>query len=221
MALILHIHTGLEKAYVAVSKKLELLSYRSNEIQMEHGQFLQPAIREVMFESSCTFDQLDAIAVVNGPGSYTGLRVGLAAAKGLCYVLKKPLICLSSLEWLAWSFKDKEADIICPLIDARRMEVFTAMYHKDLSVYIPEHPEILDERSFPEIQNYCVLFTGNGRIKIPQHITLHKNVIVSDHISDITEQIEMGLKRFIEGTFNDLAYSEPNYGKGFYTTTKI
>ncbi|MFN5642829.1 MAG: tRNA (adenosine(37)-N6)-threonylcarbamoyltransferase complex dimerization subunit type 1 TsaB [Sphingobacteriales bacterium] len=221
MSMILHIHTGLEKAYVAVSKDLECLSYRANEFQKDHGSFLQPAIQDIILEAKSTLHDLDAISVMNGPGSYTGLRVGLSAAKGLCYALKKPLICLSTLEWLAWPFKNKEADLICSLIDARRMEVFTAMYQKDMSVYIPEHPEIIDENSFSEIKDNRILFTGNGRNKLPKQITLHKNVLLPDHISDIQEQIEMTLKRFTEGKFNELAYTEPNYGKAFYTTAKV
>ena len=220
MASILHIHTGLEKAYVALSKDLELLSYRSNEVQKDHGSFLQPAIKEIMNEGKVLMKDLDAISVINGPGSYTGLRVGLAAAKGLCYVLKKPLICISTLEWMARPFQNQEAKLICPLIDARRMEVFTAMYHANLSVFHPEHPEIIDENSFPEIEENIILFTGNGRDKLPEHIHLHKNAVFPDYESDASEQISIALKRFAGKAFNDLAYSEPNYGKAFYTTAK-
>lgn len=221
MAIILHIHTGLEKAYVALSKDQELLSYRSNEIQKDHGSFLQPAIKEIMKESGISLNLLDAISVINGPGSYTGLRVGLAAAKGLCFVLHKPLICISTLEWLAWPFQHQEAKLICPLIDARRMEVFTAMYRSDLSVFHPEHPEIIEENSFTEIEENTILFTGNGRNKLPEHIRLHNNAGFPDYESDASEQISIALKRFTDKAFNDLAYTEPNYGKAFYTTAKL
>lgn len=220
MAIILHIHTGLEKAHVALSRDRELLSVHYNEIQKDHGSFLQPAIQEVLKEGGIDLIQLDAISVLNGPGSYTGLRVGLAAAKGICYVIQKPLICLSTLEWLAWPFQQEEIELICPLIDARRMEVFTAMYHKDLSVYHAEHPEIIDENSFPEHLTKKILFTGNGRAKIPASILVHQHVISTQKMSDVSEQIDMAVKRYETQVFNDLAYTEPNYGKAFYTTAK-
>lgn len=220
MAIILHIHTGLEKAHVALSNDQELLGVRYNDIQNNHGSFLQPAIQEIMKEAGIDLPELDAVSVINGPGSYTGLRVGLAAAKGLCYVLNKPLICLSTLEWLAWPFQHEEIDLICPMIDARRMEVFTAMYKKDMTPFHAEHPEILDENSFPELNEYKIAFTGNGRDKLPPSITLHKNVILPTPNSGVFEQIEMTLKRLKTNTLNDLAYTEPNYGKAFYTTAK-
>lgn len=220
MAIILHIHTGLEKAYVALSNDLLQLNYLSNNIQKDHGSFLQPAIQEMIKESNLSLKDLDAVSVINGPGSYTGLRVGLAAAKGICYVLNKPLICISTLEWLAFPFQ-QQATLICPLIDARRMEVFTAMYKADLSVFHPEHPEILDDTSFPEIEENMVLFTGNGRDKLPKHVALHKNAVLPENVSDASEQIVMSLKRFTGGHFNDVAYAEPNYGKAFYTTAKL
>lgn len=221
MPIILHIHTGLEKAYVAVSNELKCLSYRSNEIQKEHGSFLQPAIQDTITNARLSLEQIDAISVINGPGSYTGLRIGLAAAKGLCFVLNTPLICMSTLEWLAWPFQNDQKQLICPLIDARRMEVFTAMYRSDLTILHPEHPEIIADTSFPEIEENKVIFTGNGKNKLPASIKSHKNVIIPASESDISEQIEIALKRYNERIFNDLAYTEPNYGKAFYTTAKI
>lgn len=221
MAIILHIHTGLEKAHVGLSNGEELLQVRYNEVQKDHGAFLQPAIQEIMKTAGIPLPELNAISVINGPGSYTGLRVGLAAAKGLCFVLQKPLICLSTLEWLAWPFQQEDIDLICPLIDARRMEVFTAMYHPDMNPFHAEHPEILDDNSFPELNQYRIAFTGNGTSKLPSPIYLHENGRVFDIRSDVPEQIAMSLNRLKTNNLNDLAYTEPNYGKAFYTTAKL
>jgi tRNA threonylcarbamoyladenosine biosynthesis protein TsaB len=221
MPILLHLHTGLEKAYVGISRDQEVLAFRENAIQKDHAAFLHPAIQSVIKEAGLKTDNLEAVSVINGPGSYTGLRVGLSAAKGLCYAIGTPLICLSTLEWLAWPFLQATTDLICPMIDARRMEVFTALYNRSLEPVKPEHPEILDEKSFPELEKHCIIFTGNGREKLPENIRSHKNTQLPEQQSAIGDQVNMALNRFINNRFDDIAYIEPSYGKAFYTTASI
>lgn len=220
MSYILHINTALENAYVALSNDSEVLASESSATQKEHGSFLQPAIKSIMQNASLGLRDLDAVSVVNGPGSYTGLRVGLAAAKGICYALNKPLICLSTLEWLAHPFLNNMTDIICPLIDARRMEVFTAMYNASLKPVMPPQAMIIDEHSFPELETSKILFTGNGRNKLPVRISGHPNAIFPTREADLSDQANMAYLLYGVQNFSNLAYTAPFYLKPFYTTLK-
>lgn len=153
MSLILNIDTSGELAQVSFSKDGKVLHYLSNESQKDHASFLQSGILQLTKISGMALGDIDAVAVTAGPGSYTGLRVGMASAKGLCYALKKPLIALNTLEVLTASAillfaAEKMPDRYCPMIDARRMEVFTAIYDKDLNPYVSPRPLILNEMSF-------------------------------------------------------------------------
>jgi tRNA threonylcarbamoyladenosine biosynthesis protein TsaB len=217
---LLHINTALDHAYVAVSADDVLLAARENGVQKEHGSFLQPAIKSILQEANVSMKEINAVSVVNGPGSYTGLRVGLSAAKGICFALDKPLICLSTLDWLARPFNCDMTDIICPMIDARRMEVFTATYDNSLKLVMPPQALIIDESSFPELESKKILFTGNGRNKLPQRISEHPNSIFPTNSADIRDQANMAYMQYGEKPFSNLAYTEPFYLKSFYTTLK-
>ena len=140
MSLILNIDTATEKAHVSFAKDGLVINSLYSESQKEHASFLQTAIQQLTKLSGVQLKDLDAVAVTAGPGSYTGLRVGMASAKGLCYALKKPLITLGTLEiltcfcyWIVFKITMTPV-LLCPMIDARRMEVFTAIYKTDLSV---------------------------------------------------------------------------------------
>ena len=220
MSHLLHINTALDHAYVGLSKDDTLLSARENGVQKEHGSFLQPALKSILEDANVSMQEIHAVSVMNGPGSYTGLRVGLSAAKGICFALKKPLICLSTLDWLARPFNSYMTNIICPMIDARRMEVFTAMYDNSLNLVTPPQALILDENSFPELESKKILFTGNGRNKLPQRISEHPNTIFPTSSAGITDQVNMAYMLYVEKIFSNLAYTEPFYLKSFYTTLK-
>jgi tRNA threonylcarbamoyladenosine biosynthesis protein TsaB len=217
---LLHINTALDDAYVALSKDDTLLASRENGVQKEHGSFLQPAIKSILQEANISMNEIDAVSVVNGPGSYTGLRVGLSAAKGICFALDKPLICLSTLDWLAQPFNSYMTNVICPMIDARRMEVFTAMYDNSLKLVMPPQALIIDENSFPELEANKILFTGNGRNKLPQRISEHPNSIYPTNSAGISDQVDMAYLLYAGKKFSNLAYTEPFYLKSFYTTAK-
>lgn len=221
MSYLLHINTALEKAHIGLSKEDVIITERENSVQKDHGSFLQPAIKEICDESGISLKDVAAVSVVNGPGSYTGLRVGLSAAKGICFALNKPLICLSTLEWLAHPFYSYMTNIICPLIDARRMEVFTAMYEPaSLNPVMPPQAMVIDESSFPQLETQKIVFTGNGRNKLPARILAHLNSIFPTKEADLSNQVKMAYLEYSEGKFSDLAYTEPFYLKPFYTTIK-
>jgi len=222
MSMLLHINTALGKAITGISKENAIIAVRENAIQKDHAAFLQPAIQEMVLDTGIALKDIDGVSVINGPGSYTGLRVGLSAAKGICFSLQKPLITLSTLEWMAFPFKDNSYDVICPLIDARRMEVFTAMYDRNLKCISPPQAMILDENSFlPWLENGTVLFTGNAASKLPITATSHANARMGETESALFEQVILGNKAYENKEFSDLAYSEPFYLKAFFSANKI
>lgn len=219
MSLLLHINTALEKGYVALSENDRLLAFLHCEKRNEQSAFLHPAIQQIHKISGVPHTEIHAVSVINGPGSYTGLRVGLAAAKGICYAQKIPLICISTLRWMAQPFQGADTDYICTMIDARRMEVFMAMYDPSLNQRNPEQAYILEENSFSEIQHHRILFTGNGRDKIPDKITSHSNAIFPANGADIKDQLTLALQKYNLHTFSDIMYTEPYYLKSFYSAS--
>ncbi|TAF78182.1 MAG: tRNA (adenosine(37)-N6)-threonylcarbamoyltransferase complex dimerization subunit type 1 TsaB, partial [Sphingobacteriales bacterium] len=147
---ILLINTALEEASVGIAVDGKLVDQELNSIQKEHASFLHPAIQSICKNNGITLKEIKAVSVINGPGSYTGLRVGLSAAKGICYANQLPLICINTLEWIAFGNKDQATDLIIPMIDARRMEVFTAVYSKQMGVVAPPTNLILEEESYAD-----------------------------------------------------------------------
>jgi tRNA threonylcarbamoyladenosine biosynthesis protein TsaB len=225
MSIILNIDTASEKAQVSFARNGEVLHCLYNGSQKEHASFLQSAILELVKITGIPLPGINAVAVTAGPGSYTGLRVGMASAKGLCYALKKPLITINTLEVLTSSamllFPEMEGSVLfCPMIDARRMEVFTAIYKKDLSEYMKPAALILDDRSFAkELSETKLLFFGTGSKKW-ELICKHPNAlfkIVPLLPEAFAKQSE---KCSFQGLFADLAYSEPFYLKDFQTVIK-
>jgi tRNA threonylcarbamoyladenosine biosynthesis protein TsaB len=220
--LILHINTALETAYTGISQNNNLLCFRENHIQNQHASFLHLAIQEMFKEIDNSISAIDAVSLVNGPGSYTGLRVGLATAKGICYAIDKPLVSFSSLEWLAKTFEDEKVDLICPLIDARRMEVFTAMFTPLMEQVVENQAKIIDEHSFEnELQSKKILFTGNAVAKLPENIKNHPNAIFSNKTAGLNEHIELALSAMQLKNYTDILFSEPIYAKAFFSTSTI
>lgn len=214
---ILQINTALQEASVSISANGTTLGEKMNPAQQEHAGFLHPAIAELCKELNIKLADLQAVAVVNGPGSYTGLRVGLSAAKGICYPLNLPLICINTLEWMAAGNLDHGTELVCPMIDARRMEVFTALYDRTMQQIMAPQPMILEETSFlDQLENKTIVFVGDGAEKwksLCQHH--HANFAKGHHnvptLSTLTYQY------FVTNRFADLAYSEPFYTKEFHT----
>jgi tRNA threonylcarbamoyladenosine biosynthesis protein TsaB len=219
MSLIVNIDTALDTASVCLSEDGKLLQLSSSENQKDHASWLHTAIAELLQKSGYMIKDLQAVAVSIGPGSYTGLRVGLAAAKGFCYALNIPLITINSLKIIACAVKDEAMDIICPVIDARRMEVFTAVYDKELQEKIPPHAMVVDEKSFASfLLQSKVLFCGNG-VKKLQPLISNSNALFSNTMADASHLARLSFNCYNNSKFADLAYAEPLYIKEFYFPT--
>ena len=225
MALILNIDTATDHASVALCNNGNLLSIRVSDNQKEHAGFLHTAIEELAREQKIAFNEIDAFAVTSGPGSYTGLRVGMATAKGLCYALQKPLICVNTLQVMAFAankviIENKltvaEGQLLCPMIDARRMEVFMALYNLDLEEVEPTKPMVLSEEFYKYFENKHVYFLGNGSNKLYQTNQNKWEIIdvisSAEHLGKLSEQL------YYKQQFADVIYSEPQYFKEFYTS---
>src|SRR6187402_2745380 len=166
MALILNIDTAVDIASICLAKDGKVLSIAKNESQKDHASWLHIAIKEIFEKNNLELGSVDALAVTVGPGSYTGLRIAMATAKGICFALNKPLISLNTLLVMANTAKNERADLLCPMIDARRMEVFTAIYTKELKIVKDPVAITLNEKSFAEyFSNNSICFFGNGSNK--------------------------------------------------------
>lgn len=217
MSIVLNIDTALEKASVCLAHDEKILSVIFNESQKDHAAWLHPAIAQVLKDHALSIREIDAIGVNIGPGSYTGLRVGLSAAKGFCYALKIPLITVESLEILAEAVKEEADNLICPLIDARRMEVFTCIFNKNLGKLLPTQPMVINADSFKTIlNNDKILFCGNAIEKFKK-IVLSTNAFFTDKIGDASHLARLSHKLYCRQLFADIAYVEPLYIKDFHS----
>lgn len=226
---ILHIDTTGNRGLVMLSQQGQPVACLENNHPMEHGSFLHPAIAQLMQEQQVTAQNLLAIAIANGPGSYTGLRVGLAAAKGLCYAWNIPLITLSSLKLLALAANQKEQELgnkasglIVSMIDARRMEVFYAIYDASTMKTILEPQTAILNSSFleKELKDNRIIFVGNGVSKWASICPVANTCFMDQLITDITFAQEAD-QLFSKNKFADLAYTLPAYTKEFYQQISI
>jgi len=227
MALILNIDTALDTATISLAENGKVLVSAENEKQKDHAAWLQPAIKDLLAQSGHNIPDLQAIGVSVGPGSYTGLRIGLSSAKGMCYALNIPLIAETSLKILALSaanyLEEQEAGsdygnlLLCPMIDARRMEVFTAIYSANLQEVQEPQALILNANSFQDIlERQKMLFLGNGSLKF-QPICQNAHAIFRKIPSKPIALAWLTYRNFIGNNFADLAYMEPLYLKEFFS----
>ena len=231
--MLLLIDTSQEKASVALSRDGKVLFSEENKISKEHASWLHTAIGRILREADISLRELKAVAVIAGPGSYTGLRVGMAAAKGFCYALDIPLITLNTLEVMAESMRDfaeQKGALICPMIDARRDEVFTALYSLSIEPSTvnrqPSTPPqeilcpqalILDKNAFEMLlAKNTIIFFGSGSEKWKQ-ITTSSSAILEPQPDIIQAFATLATQDFISGKWVDLVYSEPIYLKEFFT----
>ncbi len=220
MSYILNIHTATETAIVNLSRDGDTLRTMTNDDTKNHAAFLHSAIDELLKREGVPFKKLDAIGITSGPGSYTGIRVGLAAAKGFCYALNIPLITFNTLEVMALSAamleKDREA-LYCPMIDARRMEVYTALYSYDLKEIEPPSAKILDENSFEKYKHLNrIILSGSGNKKF-NGLIKPTNFFFSDSNISSESLTIFSLDKFKKSEHENLVYSHPLYIKEFYT----
>lgn len=220
MAILLNIDTSQEQASLCLARGEAIIGERVNEQQHDHASWIHAAIQELLAESGLLLSQLDAIAVTNGPGSYTGLRVGMASAKGLCYALSKPLICIPTLEMMAYAARNTSATLICPMIDARRMEVFSAIYDKNLNVVVPPEAVILEPATYHSyITAHPVCFFGSGSKKL-QPLLQSQHAQFEDIPFSATHMASISFRKFKLQDFASLTYAEPLYIKEFYTAAR-
>lgn len=220
MALILHIDTALQQANIGIANNGALIINIQNEDQQSHASFVQPAIQKVLQQSGIRLESIDAIGVIAGPGSYTGLRVAMASAKGLCYALQKPLLSISTLEVMTTAAIKAFPgfNFYCPMIDARRNEVYTALYNAALKVEIAAQPLILSNAGFnEELSKGKILFFGDGSIKYKDILIPHANASFENVMYDGSHISSCLFNSFKNNAFEDVAYAEPLYLKAFYT----
>ena len=217
MAILLNIDCAVETASVCLSDNAGVIKLAISENQKDHAAWLHASIRDLIRDAGLAVTDLSSIAVSIGPGSYTGLRIGLAAAKGLCYALKIPLICINTLKMMAQAEKSANSELICPLIDARRMEVFTAIYNNSLEEIVKPFAMIVTKDSFDDfLSSHKIIFCGNGSKKL-QTVLSHTNAIFSNETATAANLSYLAHKYFQEKKFADLAYIEPLYLKEFYS----
>jgi tRNA threonylcarbamoyladenosine biosynthesis protein TsaB len=217
---ILLINTALQEASVGIAVDGQLMDQLINPIQKEHAAFLHPAIATLCKNNQIELDQFKAVSVINGPGSYTGLRVGLSAAKGICYAKQIPLICINTLEWMAYGNKELATALIVPMIDARRMEVFTAVYTNKMESILAPTNIILEESSYVSyLDTHQALFIGDGAAKW-KSICQHSNASFADGIQSEHHHATLATSRLHTKHFANLFTASPFYTKEFYSTQK-
>ena len=211
---ILMIETSTECCSVALSDGAQIVAARINETPRQHASQLAPYIQEVLQEGGLTARGLDAVAVSEGPGSYTGLRVGVSTAKGLCFGAGKPLLGIDTLQILAGQAEGR-FDWIVAMIDARRMEVYAAPFDCSGNKLDETRAIILDADSFhEELESGTVLFIGTGVEKFRQ-ICPHPNAIFRECYPLATAMVQPALAALQKKEFKDVAYFEPFYLKVF------
>lgn len=232
MNTILHIDTSGPDALIGISQDLKIIASKQNNLSNTHGEFVQAGVDELCKDTGIQLKDMDAIAVTMGPGSYTGLRVGLASAKGLAFALNKPLIGLSTLSLLAKAafghltktgnalVNEKQLQVFS-MIDARRMEIFGALYNSSLDYLAAEKALNLDEALLHALLNNGPLICiGSGVAKtkiLTQHADFQNNLpLFLDCSYSIHEMAALAIVKLKANNFEDLAYSGPAYLKDYY-----
>ena len=232
MNTLLHIDTAGPDALIGISQDLQVIASKQNNLSNTHGEFVQAGVEELCQGAGISLKDIDAIGVTMGPGSYTGLRVGLASAKGLAFALNKPLIGLSTLSLLAKAaighlietrndlLDDKQLQVFS-MIDARRMEIFGAIYNSSLDYLAPVKAIILDEPLLHSLlTNGPLICIGSGVAKtkiLTQHTDFHNKLpLFLDCSYSIDNMAALAVDKFKANDFEDLAYSGPAYLKDYY-----
>ncbi len=225
MVKILSFDTSTAICSVALSEDTNIISFRESREGKNHALLLATFIDEMLRENSLKASDLDAVAFTEGPGSYTGLRIGVSTAKGIAYGISKPLISLPTLLVMAKGYIDGNPDrinsksLLCPMIDARRMEVYSAIYNHNLSEYRKTKAEIIEHDSFSEVKDdrNLILF-GDGALKC-RDILKKRRILIDEEFSiSAKAMVSMAYSKYRERSFADIAYFEPFYLKDFVAT---
>lgn len=221
MALILNIDTATGVCSVALAREGRVVAMKENDEGLNHSTLLGVYVDEVLRQAGVTMAGVDAVAVSAGPGSYTGLRIGVSLAKGLCYGAGKPLIAVGTLESMADAVADRvrEDALYCPMIDARRMEVYAAVYDREGREVTGVRPVVLDEGAFvDELSRGPVYFFGDGSGKARGVLTHPNARFLSGVTTSAVNLMRLAERKFAAGEFEDVAYFEPFYLKEFVAT---
>lgn len=223
MPTILQIETATQACSAAISVDGKTIAVKELIAQNIHAGSLTLFIDEVVHAAGINYADLDAIAVSKGPGSYTGLRIGVSTAKGLCFALDKPLIGVDTLQMMADGFLQLNPGyegLVCPMIDARRLEVFTAMFNASGDMILPVTAKIIDGSSFQEeLVATQITFIGDGAAKCEPHIASKQAVFSSANFNSAAYMSRIALESFHAERFEDVAYFEPFYLKDFVLTS--
>ena len=221
MALILNIDTATQVCSVALVKDGKTIMLKESSEKNSHSSVLTLFIDEIMNKTSTKYEQLDAVAVSKGPGSYTGLRIGVSSAKGLCFALDIPLISVSTLQAMAFGVsqkmkqKSKEDTFFCPMIDARRMEVYDAFFDVNNKMVRDIQADILDENYFDKYKE-TVYFFGDGAAKCKDLFSHKENIKYLAGVNASAKNMgEISEQKFLNKDFEDVALFEPFYLKDF------
>jgi len=216
MALLLNIETATTNCSVSLSKDGETLVLKEDKDSgYSHAEKLHVYINELFKEANINPKDIDAVAVSKGPGSYTGLRIGVSAAKGLCFALDKPLLAVSTLESLAQQVKINDGYIV-PMLDARRLEVYSAVFDAKFEQYREIKAEILSEESYSDLlEEQKVYFIGSGVEKTKTLITHPNAIFIEGQLPSANEMSQLSEKKYKKSDIEDVAYFEPFYLKDF------
>ena len=224
---ILQIETATQVCSVALSANGETVAFRDIDEPNVHAARLTLLVEELLLECKLSFANLAAVAVSKGPGSYTGLRIGVSTAKGLCYATDLPLIGINTLDGMAKGFASgnigsiAENTGLCPMVDARRMEVYSAVYDHQLQLESPVAANIIDAQSFDYLgPNRNILLFGSGADKLEEVFADNTQVEVIRGFKNSAQHLSwMAYEAFKDGAFEDVVYFEPYYLKDFVATT--
>lgn len=226
MGLILNIETATNVCSVALAKDGQLIALKESKEDKTHAALLTVFIEEILKENNIKISNLDAIAVSKGPGSYTGLRIGVSAVKGLCYGANKSLISVCTLQSMAQGIIEQTAPEklnsawLCPMLDARRMEVYSAFYDHNNEKKKDIAADIIDENSYQDILDARkVFFFGNGADKCREFIKHENAEFIADIFPSAINVMKLSERAFSNQTFEDVAYFEPFYLKDFVALT--
>ena len=225
---ILHIETATDVCSVALSRGAEVIGLKEEAGGNNHAKHLLPFVEEALKQGGCTVKDLDGVAVSVGPGSYTGLRIGVSTAKGIAYTAGIPVMAIGTLEGIAqgakalWTGSDDVQPQIVPMIDARRMEVFTSRYDFAMNMMEEVSSKIVDENTFAELlATQTVVFCGNGMPKCRELLSASPNARFVDAPVSARYLLPAALKKWKEQAFEDVAYFEPFYLKEYVAAKPV
>lgn len=220
MAMILNLETSTKNCSVSIAKDgVQLCLIEESEESYAHGEKLNQFVDWCINGAEIEIKDIDAVCVSKGPGSYTGLRIGVSSAKGFAYGLDKPLLAVNTLDVLVNSQINKGFDFIVPMIDARRMEVYTAIFDGQGKQLTETEAKVIEETSFEDLQGKKIVFIGDGAEKC-KDVLAHLNAIFIQEYPSAKNMISLSEEKYLQKSFEDVAYFEPFYLKDFIAGKK-